>query len=457
MHILGIDIGTTTITALLLDEKNGKVIDKATLKNDSFMKSLLHFEKIQNPEIIIETVKKAIDEITDGSDVSSIGVTGQMHGILYLDANMNPVSPLYTWQDLRGNEIYRGTLTYADFLTETTNYKAATGFGLTTHFYNIKNHLVPKNAKKIVTIHDYLVSLLINKEPVMHSSNAASLGFYDLRHHHFDSSALLDVGIDPAILPKVVNNTTLAGTTDCDFLPSGIPVSVAIGDNQASFLGAVTNPDDSILVNVGTGSQVSFLTSHVKPTNVGEIRPLTDDDYIFVGSSLCGGRAYQILKNFFADCQKTFGGNEENIYEKMDELSENIDTIKNPLKVNCEFAGTRAEPNKRGFIENISTENFTPTNLICGVLVGVVDELKEMFEGAHDFLDFTPRTLVGSGNGIRKSRVWRYIFEKEFSLDLALPKHAEEAAVGACVFSATANGKFRTAKDAQKFLLGERI
>lgn len=457
MNILGIDIGTTTITALLLNEKSGEVVDTATLKNDSFIASDFEFEKIQDPEIIIDTVKKVVSEITDGSNISSIGVTGQMHGILYLDEDNFPVSPLYIWQDLRGNEIYKDNFSYAEFLTETTNYKAATGFGLTTHFYNIKNNLVPKKAVMISTIHDYLVSVLTNETPVTHSSDAASLGFFDLKQHQFDNVALLETGINPEMLPKVIKNTSIVGSTKCDFLPDGIPVSVAIGDNQASFLGSMTNPDNSILVNVGTGSQVSFVTSHLKPTPTGEIRPLTDSDYIFVGSSLCGGRAYQVLKNFFASCQKTFGGNTENIYEKMDLLSEDIEKIKDPLKVNCEFSGTRADPQKRGFIENISTENFTPTNLICGVLVGVVDELKEMYKEAKPLLEFSPSTLVGSGNGIRKSKVWRYIFTKEFSLELTLPKHPEEAAVGACVFSATANRKFKTIRDAQKFLLGERL
>lgn len=455
MYILGIDIGTTTITALLLNETNGNVANKITLKNDSFIESDLHFEKIQDPEVIINTVKEAIEQITDGSNISSIGVTGQMHGIVYLDKDNYHVSPLYTWQDLRGNEIYKGNFTYADFLNETTDYKAATGFGLTTHFYNMKNNLVPKSAVMISTIHDYLVSILTNEAPVTHTSDAASLGFFDLRHHQFDNVALLETGIDPNILPKVIKKTSVVGTTNCGFLPDGIPVSVAIGDNQASFLGAMKNPDNSVLVNVGTGSQVSFITSHLKPTPTGEIRPLADDDYIFVGSSLCGGRAYQILKNFFISCQETFGGNTENIYEKMDLLSEDIENIKDPLRVNCEFAGTRAEPDKRGFIENISTENFTPTNLICGVLVGVVDELKEMYEEAKPLLEFKPRTLVGSGNGIRKSKVWRYIFTKEFALELNLPKHPEEAAVGACIFSATANGKFRNIREAQKLLLGE--
>lgn len=455
MSILGIDIGTTTITALLFDEKHGKIINKSTLKNESFIESNYDFEKIQDPQIIIETVKKAINEITDGCDISSIGVTGQMHGILYLDSENYPVSPLYTWQDLRGNENYKGNFSYAEFLTETTDYKSATGFGLTTHFYNIKNHLVPKRAVKLSTIHDYLVSVLTNQSPVTHTSDAASLGFFDLRHHRFDNIGLLEAGIDPEILPKVISKTSIAGTTNCDFLPDGIPVAVAIGDNQASFIGSMTNPDNSILVNVGTGSQVSFITSHIKSTTTGEIRPLTDNEYIFVGSSLCGGRAYQILRNFFKDCQDAFGGNGDNLYEKMDELSENIEKIKDPLKINCEFAGTRSHPEKRGSIENISIKNFTPTNLICGVLVGVADELKEMYEEAKDLLEFRPRTLVGSGNGIRKSKVWRYIFTKEFELELKLPKHPEEAAVGACIFASVANGNYRNIREAQKILLGE--
>jgi len=359
MNILGIDIGTTTITALLLDENSGEVINKSTLKNDSFIESNLEFEKIQDPEVIIDTVISAIKEITDGSNISAIGVTGQMHGILYLDENNYAVSPLFTWQDLRGNELYENGHTYAEFLTKTTDLKSATGFGLTTHFYNIKNHLVPKKAKKIATIHDYLVSILTNEAPVTHSSDAASLGFYDLRHHQFDNVALLEVGIDPEILPKVIKNTKLVGKTNCDFLPKDIPVAIAIGDNQASFIGSMLNPDNSILVNVGTGSQISFITSSLRSTESGEARPLTDDEYIFVCSPLCGGRAYQILKNFFASCKELLGGSEDDLYKKMDLLSESIDMIKDPLKINCEFAGTRANPEKRGFIKNISTENLT--------------------------------------------------------------------------------------------------
>ncbi len=454
MNILGIDIGTTTITALLLNEVNGKLVDKATLKNDSFIRGDFHFARLQDPEVILDIVIEAVNQITDGSNVSAIGVTGQMHGIIYLDENNAPASPLFTWQDLRGNEKIEGGITYAEYLTETTNYKAATGFGLTTHYYNMKNKHVPKRAKRISTIHDYVVAYLTKSTPVTHSSDAASLGFYDLRHHQFDNIALLEAGIDPEILPKVIKNTRIAGTTNCDFLPDGIPVAVAIGDNQASFIGSMINPDKSILVNVGTGSQISFITNSLKATESGEARPLTDDEYIFVCSSLCGGRSYQILKNFFVSCTEFLGGTEDDIYKKMDELSEEIDNIKDPLKINCEFAGTRAHPEKRGSIKNISTENFTPTHLICGFLTGVADELKMLYEESKSHIAFNPRVLIGSGNGLRKSEIWRNIFSNEFDLDLVLPKHSEEAAVGACIFAATANGKYRNIREAQKILLG---
>ncbi|MGN0526853.1 MAG: FGGY family carbohydrate kinase, partial [Acutalibacteraceae bacterium] len=333
-----------------------------------------------------------------------------------------------------------------------TGIKSASGFGLTTHFYNVINGEVPKDAVRLTTIHDYLVSVLTGRDVVTHSSDGASLGFYDLVKNEFSREALRKAGIAFDMLPRVLKTTSVAGTTNCDFLPEGIPVSVAIGDNQASFLGSVAERE-SILVNVGTGSQVSFITKNVKTVSCGEIRPLTDDDYIFVGSSLCGGRAYAILKNFFTLCADFLGGNSDDLYNRMNELSVDVFDLKDPLNVNCEFCGTRENPNKRGFIENISEDNFTPTHLICGFLKGVSKELKDMYDSARILLDFEPKELVCSGNGLRKSGVWRKIFENDFSLKSTLPKHSEEAAVGACIFSSVASGIYNNIEDAQNALL----
>lgn len=452
MNILGIDIGTTTVTCLVLNTDKKEVIKGCTLKNDSFIKGDA-FEKLQDPQIIINTVKTALKEVLADIVPDAIGVTGQMHGILYLDKDNKPCSPLMIWQDERGNEIYCDGKTYAEYLTEKTGIKAATGFGLTTHFYNIKNNRVPENAVMLSTIHDYLVSILTGEKAVTHSSDAASLGFFDLKKLCFCENALSIARINKDFLPEVITDTSLAGKTKCNFLPDGIPVAVAIGDNQASFLGSVAEPEKDILVNVGTGSQVSFVTSSTTSPSCGEIRPLTDNKYLFVGSSLCGGRAYAILKNFFALCAEMLGGSDDNLYKKMDQLSENIFSLTDELTVSCEFCGSRENPSKRGSIENIGTENFTPEKLICGVLKGVSDELRTMYNEARELLSFTPEKLVCSGNGLRKSQIWREIFSRDFSLPCELPLHSEEAAVGACVFACAASGIYNDIKASQDALL----
>ncbi len=452
MNILGIDIGTTTVTALVLNTEKSEILKSCTLKNDSFIEGRA-FEKLQDPKTIIETVKTALKNVTENLTIDAIGITGQMHGILYLDKNNSPCSPLMIWQDERGNEVYKNGLSYAEYLTKETGIKAASGFGLTTHFYNLINNEIPENAVILCTIHDYLAALLTGTKPVTHSSDAASLGFYNLKGNCFCEAALNKVGIDKNFLPCVIKSTTLAGKTNCDFLPEDIPVSVAIGDNQGSFLGSVADTENSVLVNVGTGSQVSFVTQKVQKLSCGEIRPLTDDKYIFVGASLCGGRAYAILKAFFERCAEMLGGSKENLYSVMDEKAEGITDFSDLLTVNCQFCGTRENPKLRGNIENIGIENFTPESLIYGTLKGVSKELFDMYESEKRLLSSTPTTLVCSGNGLRKSEIWRKIFTEDFKMTATLPKHSEEAAVGACVFAGVASGIFDSIKAAQNKLL----
>ena len=452
MNILGIDIGTTTVTALVLNTEKSEILKSCTLKNDSFIEGR-DFEKLQDPDLIIGIVKSAIKNVADKLTIDAIGITGQMHGILYLDKENNPCSPLMIWQDERGNEIYKNGISYADYLTNETKIKAASGFGLTTHFYNLINNEIPENAVMICTIHDYLASLLTGTKPVTHSSDAASLGFYNLKENCFSDSALKIADIDKGVLPQVIKSTALAGKTNCDFLPAGIPVAAAIGDNQASFLGSVADTEGSVLVNVGTGSQVSFVTDKVIALSCGEIRPLTDDKYIFVGASLCGGRAYAILKAFFEKCAEMLGGTKENLFSLMDKKAGSIIDFSDLLTVNCQFCGTRENPKIRGSIENIGIENLTPEKLIFGTLKGVCTELFDMYKSANKLLTTTPDTLVCSGNGLRKSDLWRSIFTNEFKMDATLPKHSEEAAVGACVFASVASGIYKDIKSAQNALL----
>ncbi len=108
--------------------------------------------------------------------VGAIGLDGQMHGVLYVDGAGRAASPLATWQDGRG-DLPLGEGSYASELIRLTGLHMATGFGLTTHFWNLANGAVPEGARALATIADYVGMRLTGRtSPLMHASNAAGIG-----------------------------------------------------------------------------------------------------------------------------------------------------------------------------------------------------------------------------------------------------------------------------------------
>ena len=107
MKTIGIDIGTTTLSGIVLEKTDTgkpKVLEAKTIENGSFLPTVKDWERIQDAEKIIKKGRELLDDFLDRyPDVERIGLTGQMHGIVYIDKEGNGVSPLYTWQDARGN------------------------------------------------------------------------------------------------------------------------------------------------------------------------------------------------------------------------------------------------------------------------------------------------------------------------------------------------------------------
>ena len=93
MKTLGIDIGTTTISAAVLED--GQFLASETRANGAFIPSALTCAREQDVEKITQIALSVIETLFERyPDIHSIGVTGQMHGILYVDADGNAVSPL---------------------------------------------------------------------------------------------------------------------------------------------------------------------------------------------------------------------------------------------------------------------------------------------------------------------------------------------------------------------------
>ena len=428
--VLGIDIGTTSISAVVIDIENKKNIETYTLENTAGIKTSNPYFNEQNPTIIYDKVIKLVELIIMGyPGIKSIGVTGQMHGIVYINKKGDAVSPLVTWQDKRADEMLENNCTYCDKIFKVTNKRVYTGYGIATHFYNTLNQLLPSDAYSICSIMDYIVMKLTNQcRPLIHISVAASFGLFDTKNLSFDKESFLKLGMDNIALPEVTDEFCIAGNYN------NIPVAVAIGDNQASFMGAAENPDETVLVNIGTGSQISFASDFCVTDDRLELRPFFKNKYILCGSALCGGASYALLESFFRSYVEASNADTSSQYDILNKLAyDAYKQNKKPLTVNTFFSGKRSDPNVQGSILNITRENFTPGQLALGFLTGICKEL-------YDFMpkNTEKKIIVASGNAVRKIPVMKQVVEDMFGLPVQVSYNKEEASVGAALFSAIA-------------------
>ncbi|MDR0473174.1 MAG: hypothetical protein LBH43_05845 [Treponema sp.] len=456
MAVLALDIGTTKICALVMDEESSSVLETLSADN-TFLPPVHPWERIQDPEKIFTSVLKLVSILEKKYHTfRCIGITGQMHGILYVDSSGRALSPLYTWQDtcsalcMEKDNLLSGE-SYAGYLARFSSGPIAPGYGLATCFYHHCTKQIPPQAVTIYTIGDYVaMRLCTSAMPVMHVTNAGGLGFFDLHNYGFDKDNMERAGLDSSLLPRVVSGGEVLGK-----FAGGIPVCVSIGDNQASFLGSVRDSKKSVSVNIGTGSQISLVSSCIVDSAEMEVRPFFENNFLLVGASLCGGRAYAILEKFFRqvlDMAGLSGCRLDNLslYDVMDAMAAAGQTGEISLTVNTLFAGSRTDPSVRGGIFNISEDNFTPAQLIVGFLNGIVQELYNYYEPLKKEKSW--KLVVGAGNGIRKNKPLKRIISQKFGMSLEIPLHQEEAAYGAALFALTCTGYFKTVFQAQQLV-----
>lgn len=437
MKLAGLDIGTTTLCGLLLDSDTGEILSVVTEPNSFSIRGAGDWESLQDPDAICAVVGRILGRLSGPHGrIGAIGVAGQMHGIIYVDAGGKALSPLYTWQDGRGNREMRPGTTYAAALSRSMDRPVSTGMGAVTHFFNAANGLVPADAVSMCTIADYAAMKLGGgTRPLMDTTNAASLACFDLRGLRFRPDVIEKAGMKPDIFPRVVTDYPTVGETK-----EGTPVFPALGDNQASFLGSVAQVPGSILVNVGTAGQISVYLDHYVEISGIDTRPFPLGGYIAVGASLCGGKAYSLLHDFFEQTVRLFtGGTSGASWEIMNAIGPTAGSG-DQLRVDTRFFGTRAAPETRGAITGIGPRNLTPERLIAGIREGIAEELLGFLEDLPADVRGSRKTLVGSGNGIRLNPELRRVFEARLGMEMRVPSHREETSCGAALLAGVAAG-----------------
>lgn len=429
MKTIGIDIGTTTISAVVMETEGRKLLASRTIPNGSFIHTDREWERIQDVSLLMNKAKELLDSfLEEFPDTKAIGLTGQMHGMLYTDAAGRCVSPLYTWEDGSGDQPEFDGESAAELVTRKYGIFAATGFGLVTYLYHVKKGLVPEGSVSLCTISDYLGMWLTGrKRPLVHAGNGASLGFYDTKNWRFREEMIADAGMDLSMLPEVTADVKELGTY------KGRKVLTGLGDNQASFLGAVGMQEQVWQVNVGTGGQLSVLSDrHFEAPGI-EARPFLENRYILTGAVLCAGRAYAILEGFFRSCAAAMGLEDKEQYGLMERLAGEAREDAGGLQIVTKFKGTRVNPEVRGRIEGLSEENFRPENLVLGVIEGISREFYDIYGEIYKGTGIRAEKLIASGNGVRRNPALREALKRMFGAELELTEFREEAACGAAL------------------------
>jgi len=235
-------------------------------------------------------------------------------------------------------------------------------------------------------------------------------------------------------------------------LPAGLPVCVGIGDNQASFLGSVAEPADAVLINVGTGGQISVWVDEFHYDPALETRPFPGRGYLLVSAGLVGGRSYAVLEQFLHVVGRKFFGavGNESLFAEMNRLAGAIPAGAHGLRCEPFFTGTRRQPDLRASWTGVTVENFTPGHMARALLEGMARAFHSSYQEIARASGQSRRRLVGAGNGLRENPLLARVLADEFGMPLATPAHREEAAFGAALAAGVGLGVFADFREAAR-------
>ena len=265
--ILGLDIGTSSVKAILLDECQKVVAEASQSLQISRPKSLW---SEQNPEEWWNATLKAVAEIRrsnarEFSALKAIGLSGQMHGAVLLDKTGSVLRPAILWNDGRSGEEGRELQARVpDFLKRASNLPMA-GFTGTKLLW-VKKHEpeIFSQIDKIILPKDY-IRYRLSGALVMDMSDAGGTLWHDIAKRDWDDILIEATGLTRAHMPQLVEGSAVSAALSSTLKKEwGISQNVVIaggaGDNAASAIGVgAINPGQGVL-SVGTSGVLFTVT-----------------------------------------------------------------------------------------------------------------------------------------------------------------------------------------------------
>jgi xylulokinase len=442
-YVLGLDSSTTATKAVLVDE-SGRVVGVAASEYGFETPHPLWSE--QDPNLWWTATCAAIDAVlkstgVDGSDVKAVGLTGQMHGLVLLDAEDRPLRPAILWNDQRtGAECdeIRSRVGRDRFIQITGN-DALTGFTAPKLLW-VRNHEpeIFAQARQVLLPKDY-VRLRLTGEHATDRAGGAGTVLFDLASRTWSTELLETLDLDPSWFPSTSEGTEVTGTVtpaaaEATGLAAGTPVVAGGGDQAANAVGVGAVTEGVAALSLGT-SGVVFVTSdtpHIEPE--GRLHAFchaVPGKWHLMGVMLSAAGSLQWLRDTIAPTES---------FAEFVASAADAEPGSDGLLFLPYLTGERTphpDPHAKGAFVGL-TVRHTRAHLVRSVLEGVAFGLRDaldLIRGAG----IEVSQLRASGGGTR-SRLWRQILADVLEAELVTVGTTEGAAYGAAVLAAVGTG-----------------
>lgn len=436
-YFIGIDSGTQSTKAIVLDVESGEVVASASAPYD-LIPDLPAGHKEQHPSAWIAAVKATICEALseanlDRTAVKGIGVSGQQHGFVPLDANDQVIRPAKLWCDTATSAECDEIISKLGGLEQTI---AAVGNGVPAGFTAskilwLKNH-EPENYAKLACVllpHDY-INFWLTGQKTMEHGDASGTALLEVRNRAWSKAAIN--AIDPRLadmLPRLIQADDIAGTLRAELanefgLNNSVIVSSGGGDNMMGAIGTGNVKAGVVTVSLGTSGTIYACSSHPVIDPKGEIAAFCDST----------GQWLPLI------CTMNVTVATEMVRERFNLSHSDLSTAVASLPAGNDglmlipfFEGERTpnSPNGTGVYFGLREQTYSIPHFARAAMEGTTLGLNYGLNRFRE-LGITPTEIRATGGGA-KSQEWRQIMADVFNAEVVCTVSEEGAAVGAAI------------------------
>ena len=446
MNYIGIDLGTSAVKLLLVDD-SGNILNTVSKEYPLYFPHPGWSE--QSPEDWWTAVQKGVKELladSDASLVKGIGVGGQMHGLVTLDEKDDVIRPAILWNDGRTSEEtdWLNNVMGKSWLSRHTANIAFAGFTAPKILW--MQHKEPENfsrVRKIMLPKDY-INYMLTGVHACDMSDASGMLLLDVENRSW-SKEMMDVcGVTEDQMPALFESYEVIGNVKPEVaallgLPEDVKVVAGAGDNAAAAVGTGVVGEGGCNISLGTSGTL-FISSEkfgVDPNNALHAFCHADGGWHLMGCMLSA-----------ASCNKWLC---EDILQTSDYSAEQAPITDDRLGKNHVFflpylMGERSPINDtdaRGTFTGLSMDS-TRADMVQAVLEGVAFALRDSLEVAKDIgLKIDRSRLCGGG---AKSKLWRKMLSNILNLPLDIPQTEEGPGYGAAMLAMVGTGAYDSVK-----------